>query len=107
MGGRLCGGARSATPRPLRQVPPSIAGDLVVDCSTRGLNSVAMDGRSLDERAAHRTGPHTLDERKHLAKLRVAGSNPVFRSIVAAQGRFFRPIWMILLGPIAYASPGR
>jgi hypothetical protein len=30
----------------------------------------------------------TLDELKRLAKVRVAGSNPVFRSIIAGQGWF-------------------
>jgi len=32
-----------------------------------------------------------MDENTHLAKVKVAGSNPVFRSIVAGQGRFFNP----------------
>ena len=33
--------------------------------------------------------PDPGDEDHHLAKVRVAGSNPVFRSIVAGQRRFF------------------
>jgi hypothetical protein len=36
-----------------------------------------------------RWGP--MDEKHHLAKVRVAGSNPVFRSIVAGQRAFFYP----------------
>ena len=31
------------------------------------------------------------DQIPHLAKVRVAGSNPVFRSILPGQGRFFNP----------------
>src|ERR1700728_2826291 len=32
-----------------------------------------------------------MDQDPHLAKVRVAGSNPVFRSQVAGQGQFFKP----------------
>ena len=32
-----------------------------------------------------------MDELKHLAKVRVAGSNPVFRSTVPVQRGFFKP----------------
>ena len=34
----------------------------------------------MDGGPAQRTGQDTMDELKHLAKVRVAGSNPVFRS---------------------------
>ena len=53
---------------------------LVVDRSTTGLNSGESGGRSVDGRPVQRTGLDALDEFKHLAKVRVAGSNPVFRS---------------------------
>jgi hypothetical protein len=33
-----------------------------------------------------------MDELKHLAKVRVAGSNPVFRSIIGGQKQFFQPL---------------
>jgi hypothetical protein len=39
-----------------------------------------MGGHCVDGGAAQRTCPDTVDELKHLAKVRVAGSNPVFRS---------------------------
>jgi hypothetical protein len=34
----------------------------------------------VDGTALHGTGPHQKDQFQHLAKVRVAGSNPVFRS---------------------------
>ena len=34
----------------------------------------------MDEIAAQETGPDSMDEKNHLAKVRVAGSNPVVRS---------------------------
>ena len=54
--------------------------ELVVDRSTTGSNSVGFGGLSVDGRQAQRTSSDTADELKHLAKVRVAGSNPVFRS---------------------------
>jgi hypothetical protein len=59
-----------------------------VDRSTTGSNSADPGGQSVDGRAARRTRRDVLDELKHLAKVRVAGSNPVFRSILAGQKRF-------------------
>ena len=35
--------------------------------------------------------PDPRDENHNLAKVRVAGSNPVFRSILAGQTQFFDP----------------
>jgi hypothetical protein len=63
--------------------------DLVVDRSTTGLNSDGLGGRSVDGMPAQRAGLDASDKLKHLAKVRVAGSNPVFRSIAAARGPFF------------------
>jgi hypothetical protein len=37
------------------------------------------------------TGADLKDKNPHLAKVRVAGSNPVLRSIVAGQGAVFQP----------------
>ena len=51
--------------------------ELVVDRSTTGLNLGGFDGRFVDGRPAHGTRPDVIDELKHLAKVRVAGSNPV------------------------------
>ena len=45
----------------------------------------------MDGRPAQRTRLDAVDEVKHLAKVRVAGSNPVFRSIIAGQGQFINP----------------
>jgi hypothetical protein len=53
---------------------------LVVDRSTTRLNWGGFGGRPLDGRPVRRTHMDTLDELNHLAKVRVAGSNPVFRS---------------------------
>jgi hypothetical protein len=54
--------------------------NLVVDRSTTGLNSGPFGGLSVDGRPVQRTRQDTVDELNHLAKVRVAGSNPVFRS---------------------------
>ena len=54
--------------------------DLVVDRSATGSNSGAFGGQSVDGCPAQRTRPNAVDDLKHLAKVRVAGSNPVFRS---------------------------
>jgi hypothetical protein len=42
----------------------------------------------MDERPAQRIAQDTLDELNHLAKVRVAGSNPVFRSISPGESPF-------------------
>ena len=46
----------------------------------------------MDGGPAQRTAKDTMDELKHLAKVRVAGSNPVFRSILAGQKQFLNPL---------------
>jgi hypothetical protein len=46
-------------------------------------------GNWMDGAAPWRTCRTLWDENHHLAKVRVAGSNPVFRSIGAGQGWFF------------------
>lgn len=62
--------------------------NLVVDRSTTGMNSGAFGGLSVDGRPVQRTRQDTVDELNHLAKVRVAGPNPVFRSKkVPGQGR--------------------
>ena len=43
----------------------------------------------MDGTAREGSRPHQQDKNHHLAKVRVAGSNPVFRSIVAGQRRLF------------------
>src|ERR1700722_7227783 len=48
----------------------------VVDRSTTGSNSGGFGGRSMDGRPAQWIPQDTLDELNHLAKVRVAGSNP-------------------------------
>jgi hypothetical protein len=53
---------------------------LVVDRSTTGLISGGFAGRSVDGRPAQETHQDTVDDLNHLAKVRVAGSNLVFRS---------------------------
>ncbi len=53
----------------------------VVDRSTTGSNSGVFGGQSVDGCPAQRTRPDAVDDLKHLAKVRVADSNPVFRSI--------------------------
>jgi len=45
----------------------------VVDRSTTGFDSGGFGGRSVDGRPGHRTRRETMDELKHLAKVRVAG----------------------------------
>ena len=75
--------------------------DLVVDRSTTGSNSGGFGGRSVDGRPAQRNRQDALDELKHLAKVRVAGSNPVFRSIAAGQRHFYK------VGPTRTESPPR
>jgi hypothetical protein len=61
----------------------------VVDRSTTGSTSDNPGGQSVDVGGARWAAVDALDELKHLAKVRVAGSNPVFRSIRAGQGRCF------------------
>ena len=53
-----------------------------------GVEFVELPGPSVDGGAAQRICLDAADELKHLAKVRVAGSNPVFRSIVAGQSGF-------------------
>jgi hypothetical protein len=48
-----------------------------------------VDGPSGDRRAAHTTGLNSVDELKHLAQVRVAGSNPVFRTVAVTVFRSF------------------
>jgi hypothetical protein len=68
---------------PLAVVAPSHQEtDFAVDRSTTGLNSGGIGRRSVDGRSVKKTRQDTVDELKHLAKVRVAGSNPVFRSLV-------------------------
>ena len=45
----------------------------------------------MDGTARRETGVDIGDKNFHLAKVRVAGSNPVFRSIVAGRRHFFQP----------------
>jgi hypothetical protein len=45
----------------------------------------------MDGAALRKTGEPQTDENHHLAKVRVAGSNPVFRSNEAAQGQCVTP----------------
>ena len=42
--------------------------------------SAGLGGNWVDRTAGQRTGDNSVDENRHLAKVRVAGSNPVFRS---------------------------
>ena len=48
-----------------------------------------MGGHCVDGGAVQRICPDALDKLKHLAKVRVAGSNPVFRSITAGRSAVF------------------
>jgi hypothetical protein len=49
-------------------------------------------GKWVDRTARQRRGADPKDEKHHLAKVRVAGSNPVFLSIVVAgESLFFNP----------------
>ena len=48
-------------------------------------------GNWVDGTAPHRARRTSTDEDPHLAKVRVAGSNPVFRSNGPGQGRFSTP----------------
>ena len=54
--------------------------DVVVDRSTTGRISGGFNGNWADGIAAQGTGVDPMDEKDHLAKVRVAGSNPVVRS---------------------------
>ncbi len=53
---------------------------VVVDRSTTWHNSDSLNGNWVDRIAALGTGVDQTDEKNHLAKVRVAGSNPVVRS---------------------------
>jgi hypothetical protein len=64
---------------------PSVSGPfgawaLVVDRATTGWNLGKPDGNWVDGIVAPASGWTPLDENNHLAKVRVAGSNPVVRS---------------------------
>ena len=52
----------------------------LVDRSTTAANSGELGGHAVDRSARRLTEANQLDESHHLAKVRVAGSNPVFRS---------------------------
>lgn len=52
--------------------------DLVVARPTTGLNSAGFSGRPVDRRPTQRTRRHTLDRLEYLARVRVAGSKPIF-----------------------------
>ena len=54
----------------------------------------------MDGTACRGTGETQTDENHHLAKVRVVGSNPVFRSILAGQRPFFNR-WSKLAAPVA------
>src|ERR1700743_1306415 len=58
----------------------TVVSDPLVDRSTTGFNLGGFGGFSVDGRPVLSTRHDTVDEFKHLAKVRVAGSNPVFRS---------------------------
>src|SRR5580704_13605780 len=58
---------------------------LLVDRSNTGPHSGGSNGQTVDVVARRRVARSWLDESNHLAKVRVARSNPVFRSIGAAQ----------------------
>jgi hypothetical protein len=95
---RRVGGLRPYSPQPRRCAHGSWSlawwtqeGVAVVDRSTTGSNSSDPGGQSADAVATHATGLDTVDELNHLAKVRVAGSNPVFRSIkVPGQSGFVK-----------------
>jgi hypothetical protein len=53
---------------------------LVVDRSTARRMSGGRNGNWVDGIAAQATGAELVDETNHLAKVRIAGSNPVVRS---------------------------
>jgi hypothetical protein len=57
-----------------------VAEPLEVDRSTTGLISTGLSGNGVDRDAAQATGVDLMDENNHLAKVKVAGSNPVVRS---------------------------
>jgi hypothetical protein len=58
----------------------------IVDRSTTGAGLRGRGGNWLDATERRETGVDLKDKNPHLAKVRVAGSNPVFRSIVPGQG---------------------
>ena len=61
----------------------------------------------MDRTALRRSSQISADENRHLAKVRVAGSNPVFPAIVAVQGRFFRlfGFWRSLVVSLGSREP--
>ena len=62
----------------------------IVERSTTGPYPVDVMETGWTERHAGGSGPDPSDGKHHFAKLRAAGSNPISRSIVAGQGRFFK-----------------
>jgi hypothetical protein len=67
---------------PLLTARPSV----VVERSTTGVPG-GCNGNWLNGTACQWTGPDQMDAHPHLAKVRVAGSNPVFRSNIFRIGR--------------------
>ena len=61
-------------------------------------------GQSVDVGAARWAAVDALDELKHLAKVRVASSIPVFRSKMAGQGSIFNPMSPPLTRTLAFDS---
>jgi hypothetical protein len=59
----------------------------------------------VDGAARERMAKKWLDQSNHLAKVRVAGSNPVFRSILQVRGGF--PVHRILAGSACSANDDR
>jgi hypothetical protein len=97
----------SATPR-IAEGPPAVGGWrralLTVPRRSRALYYRARrsgrGGNWVDGNAGTRTDRDLLDQIHHLAKVRVAGSNPVFRSIVAGQGVFFNATRARVMEPL-------
>jgi len=65
--------------------PQSIVGALYYGAGLGG-----RAGNWVDGTAGYGTGVNHPDQDHHLAKVRVVGSNPLFRSIVPGQDQFFR-----------------
>ncbi len=60
----------------------------------------------MDETARQGTGPDQMDGNHHLAKVRVAGSNPVFRSKCKSRYRC-RQVWAPIGAVTFWLNPGR
>jgi hypothetical protein len=72
-----------------------LVADVVVDRSTTGRISGGFNGNWADGIAAQGTGVDPMDEKNHLAKVRVAGSNPVVRSTESPGQRLFMPATVV------------